>query len=263
MVFPVRRAWVAVSARVKARKKAHSHMKYELRDTPGLDSHWSLWISAFSFCVGFVDTNPACVSSNNGWHLRKTTCSLADQPIMMQLRDYLLDAPVSLGDGFSFSGGKYSDESSPADEWFKQGKFVKAQPVGGTGEKAKDPIFGLAMGGSSQASNDLFSGPGVVTNEVKSPHRSTPDTIAAVSVEDWTSMNVEMSPNKALRAAMLKSRFADTIFKATHQNDEKLASRNREAREGLEREKQQEICEELGRILTMVEQAITVCVFKE
>ncbi|KAL3653294.1 hypothetical protein CASFOL_002975 [Castilleja foliolosa] len=70
--------------------------------------------------------------------------------------DYLLDAPVSLGDGFSFSGGKYSDESSPADEWFKQGKFVKAHPVGGTGEKAKDPIFGLAMGGSSQASNDLF-----------------------------------------------------------------------------------------------------------
>ncbi|KAL3616960.1 hypothetical protein CASFOL_039354 [Castilleja foliolosa] len=83
-------------------------------------------------------------------------------------------------------------------------------------------------------------GPGVVTNEVKSPHRSPPDTIAAVSVEDWTSMNVEVSPSKALRAAMLKSRFADTIFKATHQNDEKLASRNREARERLEREKQQE-----------------------
>lgn len=70
-------------------------------------------------------------------------------------QDYLLDAPVSIGDGFSFSGGqisellcfplksriliyssqmvcvfffvwtgKYSDEPSPADEWFKQGKFV-------------------------------------------------------------------------------------------------------------------------------------------
>ncbi|KAL1558712.1 cis-3-alkyl-4-alkyloxetan-2-one decarboxylase [Salvia divinorum] len=70
--------------------------------------------------------------------------------------DYLLDAPVSIGDGFSFSGGKYSDEPSPADEWFKQGKIVKAHPVGGTGEKAKDPIFGLAMAGSSQASTDLF-----------------------------------------------------------------------------------------------------------
>ncbi|KAL8549161.1 hypothetical protein ACS0TY_008136 [Phlomoides rotata] len=70
--------------------------------------------------------------------------------------DYLLDAPVSVGDGFSFSGGKYSDEPSPADEWLKQGKFVKAHPVGGTGEKAKDPIFGLAMGASSQASTDLF-----------------------------------------------------------------------------------------------------------
>ncbi|KAG6415505.1 hypothetical protein SASPL_122917 [Salvia splendens] len=70
--------------------------------------------------------------------------------------DYLLDAPVSIGDGFSFSGGKYSDEPSPADQWFKQGKIVKAHLVGGTGEKAKDPIFGLAMAGSSQASTDLF-----------------------------------------------------------------------------------------------------------
>ncbi|KAK6780219.1 hypothetical protein RDI58_022403 [Solanum bulbocastanum] len=70
--------------------------------------------------------------------------------------DYLLDAPVSVGDGFSFSGGKYSDEPSPADEWFNKGKFVKAYPVSGTGEKAKDPIFGLTMGGSSQASSDLF-----------------------------------------------------------------------------------------------------------
>ncbi|CAA0833543.1 alpha/beta-Hydrolases superfamily protein [Striga hermonthica] len=70
--------------------------------------------------------------------------------------DYLLDAPESIGDGFSFSGGKYSDQPSPAEEWFKQGKIVKAHPVGGSGEKAKDPIFGLAMAGSSQASSDLF-----------------------------------------------------------------------------------------------------------
>lgn len=69
-------------------------------------------------------------------------------------QDYLLDAPVSVGDGFSFSGGKnflnrsvcslremlgfinwgfsvfltgkYSDEPSPADEWFKQGKIVSS-----------------------------------------------------------------------------------------------------------------------------------------
>ncbi|KAD3067793.1 hypothetical protein E3N88_35673 [Mikania micrantha] len=33
---------------------------------------------------------------------------------------------------------------------------MKAHPVYGTGEKAKDPIFGLAMGGSSQASADVF-----------------------------------------------------------------------------------------------------------
>eukprot|EP00256_Glycine_max_P060045 XP_014628754.1 uncharacterized protein LOC106797947 [Glycine max] len=39
-------------------------------------------------------------------------------------QDYLLDAPVSVGDGFSFSGGKYSDGPSPSDEWFKQGKKV-------------------------------------------------------------------------------------------------------------------------------------------
>ncbi|CAK9139443.1 unnamed protein product [Ilex paraguariensis] len=70
--------------------------------------------------------------------------------------DYYLDAPVSIGDGFSFSGGKYSDEPSPADEWFKKGKIVKAHPVFGSGEKAKDPFFGLTMGGSSQASDDLF-----------------------------------------------------------------------------------------------------------
>ncbi|KAI7734987.1 hypothetical protein M8C21_026439, partial [Ambrosia artemisiifolia] len=51
---------------------------------------------------------------------------------------------------------EYSDGPNPADEWFKQGKYMKAHPVYGTGEKAKDPIFGLAMGGSSQASTDVF-----------------------------------------------------------------------------------------------------------
>ncbi|XP_075521846.1 uncharacterized protein LOC142555072 [Primulina tabacum] len=70
---------------------------------------------------------------------------------------YLLDAPASVGDGFSFSGGKYSDEPSPADQWFEQGKIVKAHSVaGGSGEKAKEPIFGLALASSSQTSSDLF-----------------------------------------------------------------------------------------------------------
>ncbi|XP_047312979.1 cis-3-alkyl-4-alkyloxetan-2-one decarboxylase [Impatiens glandulifera] len=72
------------------------------------------------------------------------------------LQDYLLDAPVSFGDGFSFSGGKYSDEPNPADEWFNKGKIVKAYFVSGTGEEAKDPIFGLKMGSGSQASGDIF-----------------------------------------------------------------------------------------------------------
>ncbi|XP_020227606.1 2-hydroxy-6-oxo-6-(2'-aminophenyl)hexa-2,4-dienoic acid hydrolase isoform X2 [Cajanus cajan] len=71
-------------------------------------------------------------------------------------QDYLLDAPVSVGDGFSFSGGKYSDGPSPSDEWFKQGKKVKAYSIPGTGEKAKDPIFGLAMGAGSQATGDRY-----------------------------------------------------------------------------------------------------------
>ncbi|KAI8015479.1 Haloalkane dehalogenase [Camellia lanceoleosa] len=70
--------------------------------------------------------------------------------------DYLLDAPISIGDGFSFSGGKYSDGPNPADEWVSRGKIVKAHPVFGAGKKAKDPIFGLAMGGGSQTSDDNF-----------------------------------------------------------------------------------------------------------
>ncbi|KAJ1399393.1 Alpha/Beta hydrolase fold [Sesbania bispinosa] len=73
-------------------------------------------------------------------------------------QDYLLDAPVSVGDGFSFSGGKYSDQPSPSDEWFKQGKMVRAYSTPGTGEKAKDPIFGLTMGAGSQATGDRFRG---------------------------------------------------------------------------------------------------------
>ncbi|GFZ01819.1 alpha/beta-Hydrolases superfamily protein [Actinidia rufa] len=53
--------------------------------------------------------------------------------------------------------GKYSDGPSPADEWFKRGKIVKAHPVLDSDKKAKDPIFGLAMGSGSQSPDDVFS----------------------------------------------------------------------------------------------------------
>ncbi|KAJ4867131.1 alpha/beta-Hydrolases superfamily protein [Raphanus sativus] len=83
--------------------------------------------------------------------------------------DYLIDAPVSAGDGFSFSGGKYSDQPSPSDEWLKRGKWVKAHRVGGSGAEAKDPIFGLTMGSSSQASKDVFRWFCVESGNVDSP----------------------------------------------------------------------------------------------
>jgi hypothetical protein len=41
---------------------------------------------------------------------------------------YLVDAPVSQGDGFSFTGGKYSDEMGRADEWYARGKIVSDSP---------------------------------------------------------------------------------------------------------------------------------------
>ncbi|CAM6113507.1 unnamed protein product [Calypogeia fissa] len=69
---------------------------------------------------------------------------------------YLVDAPVSAGDGFSFSGGKYSDELGRGAEWYKSGRIAKAFPVEGGLEKAKDPVFGLPMGEASQTSNDFF-----------------------------------------------------------------------------------------------------------
>ncbi|CAI9787019.1 unnamed protein product [Fraxinus pennsylvanica] len=67
---------------------------------------------------------------------------------------------------------------------------------------------------------------------------SSPPTTAAID-EGFTSLGY-MSPNKALRAAMLKSRFADTIFRAKHQSlldhAKKINSVNQEKeRERLER----------------------------
>ncbi|THU54206.1 hypothetical protein C4D60_Mb10t22600 [Musa balbisiana] len=70
--------------------------------------------------------------------------------------DYFVDEPESAGDGFFFSGGKYSDGPSRSDEWFAQGKMVKAYPVYGGKGKAKDPVFGLTLGASSQSAADLF-----------------------------------------------------------------------------------------------------------
>ncbi|KAM0932188.1 putative haloalkane dehalogenase [Dioscorea sansibarensis] len=69
---------------------------------------------------------------------------------------YLIDAPMSAGDGFSFTGGKYSDGPSRSEEWFAQGKFLKAHPLRSSRGKAKDPIFGLKMGAESQSSDDVF-----------------------------------------------------------------------------------------------------------
>lgn len=67
-----------------------------------------------------------------------------------------MDEPESAGDGFFFSGGKYSDGPSRSDEWFAQGKMVKAYPVYGGKGKAKDPVFGLTLGAGSQSEADLF-----------------------------------------------------------------------------------------------------------
>lgn len=69
---------------------------------------------------------------------------------------YLVDAPVQEGDGFSFYGGNYSEMPSRAEEWLKQGKFIKTTSIHGAMEKAKDPIFGLAMGKGSQVEEDGF-----------------------------------------------------------------------------------------------------------
>eukprot|EP00270_Netrium_digitus_P001081 TRINITY_DN11195_c0_g1_i3.p1 TRINITY_DN11195_c0_g1~~TRINITY_DN11195_c0_g1_i3.p1 ORF type:complete len:212 (-),score=27.35 TRINITY_DN11195_c0_g1_i3:34-669(-) len=69
----------------------------------------------------------------------------------------LIDAPVSEGDGFSFVGGKYSEETGAAGEWERHGKYVNAFTDGqGAREKAKDPVFGLPMAESSQVSSDVY-----------------------------------------------------------------------------------------------------------
>ncbi|KAL3820197.1 hypothetical protein ACJIZ3_006102 [Penstemon smallii] len=75
-------------------------------------------------------------------------------------------------------------------------------------------------------------GPGVVVNEESISNLSTPDT---TSNEGWTCFNVQMSPKKALRAAMLKRRFAATIYKATHQGEDSNPGRIDLERERLER----------------------------
>ncbi|XP_073151845.1 transcription factor GTE12-like [Henckelia pumila] len=75
-------------------------------------------------------------------------------------------------------------------------------------------------------------------------HVSTPAT-ADVSGEGWTPLNLQMSPKKALRAAMLKTRFADTIFRATHQSlldhgEKSNPARMQQEKERMERQQREE-----------------------
>ncbi|KAL8468357.1 hypothetical protein ACS0TY_031544 [Phlomoides rotata] len=79
----------------------------------------------------------------------------------------------------------------------------------------------------------------VVVNEADNFHLSTP-----ASFEGCCPIIAPLSPQKALRAAMLKCRFAETIFKATHQELLERESsdplRMQKERERLEREQQKE-----------------------
>ncbi|XP_022894003.1 transcription factor GTE9-like [Olea europaea var. sylvestris] len=109
--------------------------------------------------------------------------------------------------------------------------------------KVKYPLTSQARG----LSLDSY-GHECVPNEDNFQQRvSSPATTAAID-KGWTSP-VNMSPKKVLRAAMLKSRFADTISRARHHalldHDKKinLLSRQKE-RERLERQQ----CEEKARI---------------
>ncbi|XP_073299160.1 transcription factor GTE12-like isoform X2 [Primulina huaijiensis] len=75
-------------------------------------------------------------------------------------------------------------------------------------------------------------------------HVSTPAS-ADVCGEGWTSLNFQMSPKKALRAAMLKTRFADTIFRATHQSlpdhgEKSDPVRMQQEKERMERQQREE-----------------------
>ncbi|MQL88414.1 hypothetical protein Taro_020967, partial [Colocasia esculenta] len=72
--------------------------------------------------------------------------------------EYLIDAPVSVGDGFSFSGVKAAvsfNQTSSSIYVFILNE-VKAHPVRGSAKKATDPIFGLKLGAGSQSPVDLF-----------------------------------------------------------------------------------------------------------
>ncbi|XP_042421039.1 cis-3-alkyl-4-alkyloxetan-2-one decarboxylase-like isoform X1 [Zingiber officinale] len=98
---------------------------------------------------------PAPSARSRSLRFRCRASSDSDQTAV-RLQEYLVDAPESVGDGFSFSGGKYSDGPNRADEWLALGKTVKAHPVYGGKGKAKDPIFGLTLGAGSQSSADVF-----------------------------------------------------------------------------------------------------------
>ncbi|KAH0448507.1 hypothetical protein IEQ34_022307 [Dendrobium chrysotoxum] len=98
----------------------------------------------------FLPRGPPCPRIRRECFGFRCRSSLSDE------EEYLVDAPVSIGDGFSFSGGKYAEGPSRFDEWFAQGKMVDAHPAYCSKGKAKDPIFGLTMGGGSQTTDDVF-----------------------------------------------------------------------------------------------------------
>ncbi|XP_059289748.1 transcription factor GTE12-like [Lycium ferocissimum] len=106
---------------------------------------------------------------------------------------------------------------------------------------------------SASVRNDLNShgGRGILCeeNSCSSPSRSTCDSTVTYC-EGWDPlMNADLSPTKALRAAMLKSRFADTIIKAKQKSlpvDRDKADLHRMQQERAQLEKQQ--LEEKARI---------------
>ncbi|KAL1834057.1 transcription factor GTE9 [Daucus carota subsp. sativus] len=82
-------------------------------------------------------------------------------------------------------------------------------------------------------------------NNCSSPQQSSLGTTAA-SADAWTpAIDLQLSPKKALRAAMLKNRFADTILKAKQKTlldhvDKVGSVKLRQEKEKLERQQQEE-----------------------
>ncbi|XP_002983979.2 uncharacterized protein LOC9644221 isoform X1 [Selaginella moellendorffii] len=65
-------------------------------------------------------------------------------------------APQSKGDGFSFYGGKYSDERDKTDDWWARGDFMYAYSPQGSSNTVKEPLFGMKLGAQSQISSNEY-----------------------------------------------------------------------------------------------------------